>query len=231
MNMHGADADGQATRRRFLPMLGHTTGKRSAVTCALKCDNACFHPVPNTSRERVLPRRRRARRSRDADSCAGAVRQLGGRHRLRHRGRRAGRARCPGRRQARLRADRTRPGGVRPVRRPGRLPVEPDHPLGRPAVLRSRRVRSRPPDRRPPGAAVRLQQRLPRHHRRPLRPLRGPGGQPGVHEREHHVPARGNSRRARRAASHRDGGPRDGGRGTVPVREDAPVDATSSAPR
>ena len=50
MNMHGADADGQATRRRFLPMLGHTTGKRSAVTCALKCDNACFHPVPNTSR-------------------------------------------------------------------------------------------------------------------------------------------------------------------------------------
>jgi uncharacterized protein len=30
-------------------MLGHTTGKRSAVTCELKCDNACFHPVANTS--------------------------------------------------------------------------------------------------------------------------------------------------------------------------------------
>jgi secreted PhoX family phosphatase len=30
-------------------MLGHTFGKRSAVTCALKCDNACFGDVCNTS--------------------------------------------------------------------------------------------------------------------------------------------------------------------------------------
>ncbi|WP_353651353.1 PhoX family phosphatase [Nakamurella sp. A5-74] len=30
-------------------MLGHTAGKRSAVTCELKCANACFHPVPNES--------------------------------------------------------------------------------------------------------------------------------------------------------------------------------------
>jgi secreted PhoX family phosphatase len=49
MNMHVSDADAGTSRKRFLPMLGHTTGKRSAVTCALKCDNACFHPVPNTS--------------------------------------------------------------------------------------------------------------------------------------------------------------------------------------
>ncbi|WP_105033068.1 PhoX family protein [Arthrobacter ruber] len=37
------------TTRRLLPMLGHTKGKRSAVTCALKCDNACSDAVCNTS--------------------------------------------------------------------------------------------------------------------------------------------------------------------------------------
>ncbi|QCU77396.1 PhoX family phosphatase [Citricoccus sp. SGAir0253] len=35
--------------KRHLPMLGHTRGNRSAVTCALKCGNACAHPDPNTS--------------------------------------------------------------------------------------------------------------------------------------------------------------------------------------
>ena len=37
--------------RKFslLPMLGHTKGKRSPVTCALKCDNACSGEVCNTS--------------------------------------------------------------------------------------------------------------------------------------------------------------------------------------
>ncbi|WP_434617819.1 PhoX family protein [Arthrobacter sp. A5] len=33
----------------LLPMLGHTRGKRSAVTCALKCDNACAKAVCNES--------------------------------------------------------------------------------------------------------------------------------------------------------------------------------------
>jgi uncharacterized protein len=39
------------TRRKFalLPMLGYTKGKRSPVTCALKCDNACSGEVCNTS--------------------------------------------------------------------------------------------------------------------------------------------------------------------------------------
>jgi secreted PhoX family phosphatase len=37
------------TTRRLLPMLGHTKGKRSAVTCSLKCDNACSTAVCNTS--------------------------------------------------------------------------------------------------------------------------------------------------------------------------------------
>ncbi|MEZ2388284.1 PhoX family phosphatase [bacterium RCC_150] len=39
------------SNRKFalLPMLGHTKGKRSPVTCALKCDNACSGDVCNTS--------------------------------------------------------------------------------------------------------------------------------------------------------------------------------------
>ena len=51
--------------RTLLPMAPHTQGKRSAVTCHLKCADACFHPVPNTSAneyfrdvaERALSRR------------------------------------------------------------------------------------------------------------------------------------------------------------------------------
>jgi secreted PhoX family phosphatase len=41
----------ETAARRFslLPMLGHTKGKRSPVTCALKCDNACTGEVCNTS--------------------------------------------------------------------------------------------------------------------------------------------------------------------------------------
>lgn len=42
-------AAGPAVKKRLLPMLGHTRGKRSAVTCALKCDNACSKAVCNTS--------------------------------------------------------------------------------------------------------------------------------------------------------------------------------------
>ena len=36
-------------RRLLLPMAGHTAGKRSPVTCHLKCADACFHPAPNSS--------------------------------------------------------------------------------------------------------------------------------------------------------------------------------------
>lgn len=36
-------------QRRLLPMLNHVRGKRSAVTCALKCNNACLEPTPNCS--------------------------------------------------------------------------------------------------------------------------------------------------------------------------------------
>ena len=39
----------EASPRSFLPMLHRTQGNRSAVTCHLKCADACSHPVPNTS--------------------------------------------------------------------------------------------------------------------------------------------------------------------------------------
>lgn len=42
------------SRRRFLPMLDHVKGKRSAVTCALKCDNACAKDVCNTSNNNYM---------------------------------------------------------------------------------------------------------------------------------------------------------------------------------
>ncbi|HWV47942.1 MAG TPA: phosphatase, partial [Microbacterium sp.] len=35
--------------RRSLPMAPHVSGKRSAVTCELKCANACLGPECNTS--------------------------------------------------------------------------------------------------------------------------------------------------------------------------------------
>lgn len=35
--------------RRYLPMWSHVKGKRSAVTCALKCNNACLEPDANCS--------------------------------------------------------------------------------------------------------------------------------------------------------------------------------------
>ncbi len=38
-----------------LPTAAHARGKRSAVTCALKCGNACSHPVPNESANDYFP--------------------------------------------------------------------------------------------------------------------------------------------------------------------------------
>lgn len=39
----------QTSARHPLPMLGQSRGKRSPVTCHLKCADACTEPVPNTS--------------------------------------------------------------------------------------------------------------------------------------------------------------------------------------
>ena len=64
------------TTRRLLPMLGHTKGKRSAVTCALKCDNACSDAVCNTSSNnyfRDIVSREFSRRSALGAGAAGAL--------------------------------------------------------------------------------------------------------------------------------------------------------------
>lgn len=51
--MTTTDHDRPAPDRRallpFLPMAGRTTGRRSPVTCHLRCGDACAQPVPNTS--------------------------------------------------------------------------------------------------------------------------------------------------------------------------------------
>lgn len=60
----------------LLPMQGHTFGKRSAVTCHLKCADACFHPVPNTSDNdyfRDIVDARMSRRTLLAGAGAGAA--------------------------------------------------------------------------------------------------------------------------------------------------------------
>ena len=68
-------------------------------------------------------------------------------------------------------------------------------------------VRRRRPDPERAGRPVRLQLRLPRHHRdQPRGHPRAARGQPRVHQREHHVPARHRPRRASSALR----GPRTG---------------------
>ncbi len=41
--------------RTLLPMAGQTHGNRSAVTCHLRCGDACSVPAPNTTDDVVLP--------------------------------------------------------------------------------------------------------------------------------------------------------------------------------
>ena len=127
----------------LLPMAGHTAGKRSPVTCHLKCADACFHPVPNTQRQRVLP----GHREREHDPTVGAV------GRGRRRAARSSSARAVADAQPAAAWGRPAAGklpftpiapvaaSVDAVRRPGGVPVVADHPLGRPAVLDARRVR------------------------------------------------------------------------------------------
>ena len=41
--------------RRLLGLAPHARGKRSPVTCELKCGNACAHDAPNTSANDYFP--------------------------------------------------------------------------------------------------------------------------------------------------------------------------------
>ena len=75
------------------------------------------------------------------------------------------RRRRAGRRQAAVHARSHRWSHRGRGHRPGRLQLGAGHPLGRPALPRRPGLRHRQPDRGGAGAAVRLQQRLPGHHR------------------------------------------------------------------
>ena len=202
----------------LLPMQGHTSGKRSAVTCHLKCADACFHPVPNTSdngyfRDIVSASMSRRTVLAGAGAAAAAI-VIGGTV--------AGDARTrrgdPGRqrRQARLRPDRPRARERRRRRRSRRVRVAVDHPLGRPALLGRRRVRPAEPERREAGPPVRVQQRLPRHHRRAERHAGRARRELRVHQRVDHVPARA---RRGRAQPHRDRRARHRRRRADPLEE------------
>lgn len=62
--------------RELLPMAGHVRGKRSPVTCALKCDNACSKAICNTSSNsyfRDIVGARLSRRAMLGASAAGAL--------------------------------------------------------------------------------------------------------------------------------------------------------------
>ncbi|MGC2940375.1 MULTISPECIES: PhoX family protein [unclassified Brevibacterium] len=62
--------------RTFLPMADHVRGKRSPVTCALKCDNACLKPTCNTSANgyfRDIVNAKLSRRAVLGASAAGAL--------------------------------------------------------------------------------------------------------------------------------------------------------------
>ena len=187
-----------------LPMLGHTHGNRSAVTCHLKCDSQCSRPDPNPSTEPTFA------------EIAG--RQLSRRALLAGRGTLAAAAALPvvlaragGRRpEARRRAARSpSPGSTRCPRRPTSWPYR-RATGGRRSCAGVTRCSRAPPRstrtrrRQGAGAAVRLQQRLPRHPGRPAWSYGNAVLQPRVHEPADHVPADHRRRRGGRGAAHAD---------------------------
>ena len=128
-------------QHRVLPMAGRTHGNRSAVTCHLRCGDACFVTAPNTTETTYF---------RDVAATALSRRTvLGGGHGGGPRPRRDGRARR-GRAAPRRQPDAAtagRPGPRAPLQRdravaddrrrrtvPAGLRVGHDHPLGRPAL-------------------------------------------------------------------------------------------------
>ena len=179
-----------------LPMAGRTHGNRSPVTCHLRCGDACFQPVPNTSdngyfrdvASRALSRRRLLASAGAATAVAAAAPALASPAAAAPPVGRAPGGR--GRRPAAVHPDRAGAGRRRRRHRAGRVRLAPGDPLGRPDPRRRAAVRRRGPDPPRPGRPVRLQLRLPRHHRDERAGHQGAaGGEPRVHQREHHVPA------------------------------------------
>ena len=180
----------------LLPMQGHTSGKRSAVTCHLKCADACFHPVPNTSdngyfRDIVSASMSRRTVLAGASAAAAAI-VIGGAVA----GDTAPAAAIPGGNGGKLAFDPIDPvpASVDDVHRARRVPVARPSSAGATRSSRTTTRSTREPDRREAGPPVRVQQRLPRHHRRAERQARRARRELRVHQRVDHVPARDSTR-------------------------------------
>ena len=180
----------------LLPMVGQTHGNRSAVTCHLRCGDACSAPVPNTTETSYF---------RDVAATVLSRRSVVGTG--------VSVAALTAVPMARAAAA---PAGPQPGKgghgKPGHLPFTPIAPVattvdsvtvpagyrwdpiirwGDPILPGAPDLRPHQPDARGAGRTVRLQQRLPRHHRDQPRGHRGAARvQPRVHQRGHHVPAR-----------------------------------------
>ena len=220
--------------RRPLPMAGLTHGNRSPVTCHLRCGDACASRPPNPSDNAYF---------RDVATAALSRRRVLGAAGLGV----AATALAPTTAAARAGRPHGGPGGHGggprgPGGHGGRLPFTAITPVpddvddmtlasgydwdviirwGDPILPGAPLFDARPPDAAGAGRPVRLQLRLPRHHRdQPAGHPRPPGGQPRVHQRRDHVPAR-----------HRpgDGGP-DGVGGARHVRRRARARTVAARP-
>ena len=163
-----------APERSLLPMAGRTHGRRSPVTCHLKCGDACAAPVPNVSdNETFRDVASSAISRRSLLGGAGALGLVLGGDLLG--GETAAHAATSTQGASTQAAGSARglaftpiapvPSTTDAITVPTGYQWNTDHPLGRPDLRRRRRTstrRTRRPRRRRP---VRLQQRLPRHHR------------------------------------------------------------------
>ena len=113
-----------------LPMLGHTHGNRSAVTCHLKCDSQCARPDPNSSTEPTFAEIAGRQLSRRAVLAGGGALAAAAALPVVWPERAAAAPKPGDARPARVHRDRP---GVRRGRHPGRaggLPVDADPALG-----------------------------------------------------------------------------------------------------
>ena len=224
-----------APRRTVLPLLRAHEGGRSAMTCHFRCDDACSKPVPNPTDNSYFGDLVAAGASRRSVlKGGGLVAAVVGLTTV------AGTqpaAAAPAAAPAGPARPKTtspfgftpiapQPEGTRQGRRPGRFRLVDDRLVGRPDPRRRARLRLRAAERRGPGGAVRLQQRLRRPDPHARQQPRGAGGQQRVHQRRADVPRLHRQRLPHpRADPHHHGRPRHVRRRGPPQRRLPAVEA------